>query len=95
MLNLLIMYLGYTVSKPTLANLTCASICVPRDYRRQTINTIVIVRYMQSNTQSKCDWLFNIQSRALQADWMILVNSEQATLNIIVPFSSRLKSKPS
>ena len=34
------------------------------------------------NTQSKSDWLFNTQSRALQADWLILENNEKATLNI-------------
>ena len=28
------------------------------------------------------DWLFNTQSRVLQADWLILENDEKATLNI-------------
>ena len=34
------------------------------------------------NTQSKSYWLFNTQSRLLQADWLILGNNEKATLNI-------------
>ena len=33
------------------------------------------------NTQWKSDWLFNIQSRVLQADLVISVNNEKATLN--------------
>ena len=28
------------------------------------------------------DWLFNTQSRVLQADWLILEFNEKATLNI-------------
>ena len=28
------------------------------------------------------DWLFDTQSRVLQADWLILENDEKATLNI-------------
>ena len=35
-----------------------------------------------NNTQSKYDWLFNTQSRVLQADWFILEINEKATLNI-------------
>ena len=31
------------------------------------------------------DWLFNTQSRVLQADWLILENNERATLNINMP----------
>ena len=34
------------------------------------------------NTQSKSDWLFNTQSRILQADWLSMENNEKATLNI-------------
>ena len=34
------------------------------------------------NTQSKSDWLFSTQSRALQADWLVFENNEKATLNI-------------
>ena len=37
------------------------------------------------NTQSKSEWLFNTQSRVQQADWLILENNEQATLNINMP----------
>ena len=36
--------------------------------------------------QSKSDRLFNTQSRVLQADWLILVNNEKATLNINLPY---------
>ena len=32
------------------------------------------------------DWLFNIQSRVLQVDWLILENNEKATLNINIPY---------
>ena len=32
------------------------------------------------------DWLFNIQSRILQADWFILEVNEKATLNINMPY---------
>ena len=32
------------------------------------------------------DWLFNTQSRVLQADWSILEINEEAILNIIMPF---------
>ena len=28
------------------------------------------------------DWLFNTQSRVVQADWLMLENNEKATLNI-------------
>ena len=38
------------------------------------------------NTQSKSDRLFSTQSRALQADWLILENNEKATLNIKIPY---------
>ena len=31
-------------------------------------------------------WLFNAQSRVLQADWLILENNEKATLNISFPY---------
>ena len=34
------------------------------------------------NTQPESDWLFNTQSRELQADWLIFENNEKATLNI-------------
>ena len=34
------------------------------------------------NTQSKSDWLFSNQSRALLCDWLILAKDEKATLNI-------------
>ena len=40
---------------------------------------------MDLNTQSKSDWLFNTQSRVLQADWLIFGNNEKATLNINIP----------
>ena len=38
------------------------------------------------NTQLKSDWLFNTQSRVLQADWFVLENDEKATLNINMPY---------
>ena len=38
------------------------------------------------NTQSKSDWLFNTQSRILQADWLSVENNEKATLNINMPY---------
>ena len=31
------------------------------------------------------DWLFNTQSKVLQADWSILEINEEAILNIIMP----------
>ena len=34
------------------------------------------------NIQSISDWPINTQSRVLQADWLILVINEKATLNI-------------
>ena len=37
-------------------------------------------------TRSISYWLSNIQSRALQADWLILENNEKATLNINPPY---------
>ena len=37
------------------------------------------------NTKSNYDWLLNIRSRVLQADWSILLNNEEATLNINIP----------
>ena len=36
----------------------------------------------------KGDWLFNTQSRILQADWLELENYEKATLNINMPYYS-------
>ena len=38
-------------------------------------------------TLSKSDWLFNTQSRVLQADWFILEINEEATLNINMPYT--------
>ena len=35
------------------------------------------------------DWLFNTQSRVLQADWFILEINEKATLNINLPYLQR------
>ena len=32
------------------------------------------------------DWLFNTQSRVLQADWFILEINKKATLNINMPY---------
>ena len=32
------------------------------------------------------DWLFNIQSRVVQADWFILKINEEATLNTNMPY---------
>ena len=40
------------------------------------------------NTQSKTERLFNTHSRVLQADLLILKNNEEATLNIIMPYSN-------
>ena len=37
-------------------------------------------------TQSKSDWMFNTQSRVLQADWLILEKNEKAILNIYMPY---------
>ena len=42
-------------------------------------------------TWSKSDWLFVTQSRVLQADWSILGNYENATLNINMPYSCSLE----
>ena len=39
------------------------------------------------------DWLFNTQSRVLQADWLMLENDEKATLNINMPYFQRFFSK--
>ena len=33
------------------------------------------------------DWLSNIQSRVLQADWFISENNEKATLSVNMPYS--------
>ena len=41
-------------------------------------------------TQSKCDWLFNTQSRVLLADWLILEDNEKATLNININIKKTL-----
>ena len=35
-------------------------------------------------------WLFNTQLTVLQADWLILENNEEATLNISMPYCVRL-----
>ena len=32
------------------------------------------------------DWQFNTQSRVLQADWLMLENTEKVTLNINMPY---------
>ena len=32
------------------------------------------------------DWMFNTQSRVLQADWFILEINEKATLNFSMPY---------
>ena len=37
-------------------------------------------------TLSQSDWLFNTQSRVLQADRLMLKNNEKATLNIHMPY---------
>ena len=37
-------------------------------------------------TLSQSDWLFNTQSRVLQADRLMLENNEKATLNINMPY---------
>ena len=37
-------------------------------------------------TQSKSGWLFNTQSRILQADSSLLEINEKATLNIYMPY---------
>ena len=39
-------------------------------------------QYCIYKTQSKSDWLFNTQSRVLQADRLILENNGKATLTI-------------
>ena len=38
------------------------------------------------NTQSISDWLFNTQSRVLQADWLILENNEKPYWNVNMPY---------
>ena len=38
-------------------------------------------------------WLFNTQSRVLQADWFILKINEKATLNINMPLEERLSKE--
>ena len=42
---------------------------------------------MLINHSVNYDWLFNTQSRALLADWLILENNEKATLNINILYS--------
>ena len=42
---------------------------------------------MLMNHSVNYDWLFNTQSKALLADWLILENNEKATLNINVLYS--------
>ena len=43
-------------------------------------------RILIENTQSKSDWLFNAQSRVLQADWlMILEYNEKEFWSITTP----------
>ena len=42
------------------------------------------------STLSKYDWLFNTQSRVLQADLLMLENSEKAALNINMPYSGKV-----
>ena len=39
-----------------------------------------IIPMMLSQNQSKSDWLFNTQSTAQQADWLIQESNEKATL---------------
>ena len=43
---------------------------------------------LKYNTQSKSSWLFSTWSRVLQADWLISLNNEKATLNINMPNSN-------
>ena len=47
-----------------------------------TLELSSIVLESPIDTRSTSDWLFNTQSRVLQADWLILENNEKATLNI-------------
>ena len=42
------------------------------------------IMLMQHSVNS--DWLFNPQSKVLQAHWCILEINEKATLNIIMPY---------
>ena len=37
---------------------------------------------MPRQNSVKNDWLFNNQTRVLQADWLILENNEKAILNV-------------
>ena len=43
-------------------------------------------KWYKYNTQLKSEWLFNTQSRVLQADWFVLENDEKETLNINMPY---------
>ena len=36
------------------------------------------------------DWLFNTESRVLQADWLILENNEKAALNISTLYNLKI-----
>ena len=38
------------------------------------------------DSHSKSDWLFNTQSRVLQADWLMLENDEKEALTIYMPY---------
>ena len=53
--------------------------------KQQGMLTLELSSYVlgiPNDAQSKFDWLHITQSRALQADWLILQNNEKATLNI-------------
>ena len=46
------------------------------------------MRIYMYHTQSKYDWLFNTQSKALEGDWLTLERNEKATLNMKMPYLS-------
>ena len=39
------------------------------------------------------DWLFNTQSRVLQADWFLLENNGKAIFKINIPYCKNTESK--
>ena len=43
---------------------------------------MMLIQHFTANS----DWLFDTQSRVLQADWFILEINERATLNINMPY---------
>ena len=53
-------------------------------------NTMMLIQHSVNS-----DWLFNTQSRVLQADWLMLEYKEKATLNILMPYPCTPKKESS